>query len=529
MITLPFRPKEAFALEGIPGLHLKLMVPEPFATGSIDALHAGFHALGRPLPGLITLAAAKKIVPPLVIKGARSYQNEGIRWGIETLQHYGACIIADEMGLGKTFQAIHILKCVMLGRTLILCPGSVRETWRNELLKWGYKANEIHIMYPGAKPVLWSPRIVVCSYHHDMINRAMDQYFTGEYPEFLIMDEAHMLRGRDSKRAAVMDTVAPLIPYKIALTGTPQWSSMKDWYQLLHILFANSFGNQWDFDKRYCGAVPGKHGGLEYDKKAPLHSEELALRLKYYMIAREKVQVAKELPPLTVSVRWVDGTPEAKKAFMKMQLNIGKGSVTDAILATLRGKVDEVLRLAQEARRFVLTTWTNTGAAELHRLLNEAGTPCILVTSSMSGPRREQAIQLAVAQKCGLVATHDLFAVGLNLQEVSSTGILHALDWVPLKLAQLFNRLHRINTVNPVTWHVVAMRESIDQVLVDTCVNKLDQFRSVMGKTKHRNMRHALADSKSNQSAEKAALASIYEALEVKHADQYESTEEDEG
>lgn len=514
---IDFQPKDAEKLQAIPGLKLHGL----HATGSVDAIDAAKFVLNPQSvkPVRHTDGVPNKVNP----KGARQYQKFGINWLIQTLSKHGGAILGDEMGLGKTFQTIQMLRHTMVGRALVLCPGSVRETWREELLKFGYKPEEIAILYSGGKDWDRSPscKVVVCSHDYRMIDRTMTLSFAGETPEFLVLDEAHRFRGRKNKRIDVMEDTAALIPYKVGLTGSPQWNSMKDWYSLLHILFGYRFGGQWDFDKRYAGAKPGIHGGLDYPKKDDakitpkiLNTEELQIRLSHYMLARLKSEVAADMPPLTISMRWVDPTPEAKRALQKMQMG-GRSSgspVHDAIVATLRGKVEEVLALAGEAKRFVLCTWTNAGAADLHRLLNEQGTPCLLATASMSGQKRAAVIREAVDRGCGLVATIDLFAEGLNLQKVASVGILHALDFVPEKMRQLMARLHRIDIVDPVTWHVVAMRESVDQYIIDAGVFKLDAMERMLGKKTE--LRGALKDDKKEAASEKTALENLYALME---------------
>ena len=126
---------------------------------------------------------------------------------------------------------------------------------------------------------------------------------------------------------------------------------------------------------------------------------------------------------------------------------------------------------------------------------------------------RASQIRLAEAKGWGVVATTDSISESLNLQHVASVGILHALDWVPLKLAQLFARIHRLGSVDPVIWYLVAMRETVDQIIMDTQVSKLDQYRNVFGQKSHREIRHALADEVAIEKAEKEALKLIYEAM----------------
>jgi hypothetical protein len=64
---------------------------------------------------------------------------------------------------------------------------------------------------------------------------------------------------------------------------------------------------------------------------------------------------------------------------------------------------------------------------------------------------------------------------------VASVGIFHALDWVPIKLAQAEARLHRIGQKDTVQWIYLVMENSADQIVEGTVIEKLDHWRQVMG------------------------------------------------
>jgi DNA excision repair protein ERCC-6 len=50
-------------------------------------------------------------------------------------------ILADEMGLGKTLSAISFLVCLKtsgkFGPTLVVCPATVINQWKDEIETWG--------------------------------------------------------------------------------------------------------------------------------------------------------------------------------------------------------------------------------------------------------------------------------------------------------------------------------------------------------------------------------------------------------
>lgn len=505
-------------IEGIPGL--RVHGAEGMAVGSVDAIAAARLRAGHTVEGFIKLAkvgATRAAFPDL-----RKYQRRGVRFLVNVLREHGGAILADDMGLGKTLQALTAMKLLLKEneRALILCPAAARETWRDELAKWGFTSTAV--LSPTATKAAkkeWedasSKRVLVCSYHPSLIDRTLECAFPRGVPAFLILDEAHRLRGRNSLRSKTLKDIAPLTKYRLALSATPQMDHPRDWYQLLHTLLGYRFGNRWDFDRAYCAARPNKYGGQ--DNRGVSNPEELKLRLSYYMLRREKRDVAKELPAMQWQVRWVEPTTDAKRVFQAAQLGLSKGSMHEAVLATLKGKTEETISLAKEAKRFLLATWLREHAQQLARSLSvEHDTPCVCITGDLSTEKRAAKIREAQSKGWGVVATTDSISESLNLQGVASIGILHALDWVPLKLAQLFGRLHRLGITDPVTWYIVAMRESIDQVIVQTQILKLDQWRGIMGQTSHRDFRHAIGDAVSGPQvveAEKQALKDMYEAM----------------
>ena len=111
-----------------------------------------------------------------------------------------------------------------------------------------------------------------------------------------------------------------------------------------------------------------------------------------------------------------------------------------------------------------------------------------------------------------MVATIDAAGAGLNMQGVAHYGIMHAIDWLPNKMHQAEGRLHRIGQTNGVVWNWIAMRDSADEMVVRTVVEKMDQMHSILGG--ERDMRNDVSDSLA-QSPEVEAdlLGQMYEDL----------------
>lgn len=497
----------------IPGLRV---LPEGKLRGAVDALAAAAALTSKkyPPPSFPLLEGVKWR------KELRDYQRAGISFLVRCLNEHGGAILADDMGLGKTLQTIEAIRTLSPRKTLIVCPAAARETWRDELEKWGVKgAVVLSASQTKAAKEDWKraadARLVVCSYDHRMIARAFEAAFEHELPEMLVLDEAHRIRGRESKRSKELKDSANMARWKLAITATPQYNRPRDFYQLLHTLFGYRFGSQYDFDRRYCGWESRRDGGSGLNTGAT-NTDELKLRLSFYMLRREKADVAKELPPLTRQVRWVDGTTEATKLYQSVQMGLSSRTIQRALESTLVGKMEEAYQLAEEARRFLLVTWLRAHARQMQRELENRGVPCVCITGDMSTESRAAALKLARSKGWGVVGTLDSMAESLNLQGLASVGIMHAIDYLPLKMAQAEGRLHRLGQTDPVLWYYLAMRDSIDVQIVSKVVNKLDQWRAIMGKKSNRALRDALGDHVDGAGAEQAEaelLRRLYEEM----------------
>ncbi len=71
------------------------------------------------------------------------------------------------------------------------------------------------------------------------------------FSDYLIMDEAHKIKGFEGKRASAVLSIAPLAKYKLILTGTPIPNSYLDIFNILNILYGNDYDNFFGFSPAY--------------------------------------------------------------------------------------------------------------------------------------------------------------------------------------------------------------------------------------------------------------------------------------
>lgn len=497
-------------LEPIPGLGFFREGNQ--VRGMVDAIAAACMVMGIPPPDSRQYqpGGGLAVQTEMPLKG---YQVEGVCSLAKIISHVGGALLADDMGLGKTLQTIALANFMRLTRILVVCPRFMSFGWQDELEKWGER--DYALITSGSTKRhedTWAlsrtAKWVITSY--EMMEKVMSGSFAQSVPDFIVFDEAHMIKNVGAGRSQVAKDAATLVPYKLAITATPMWSRPKDFYGILKVLFGHRFGSRTAFFTRYCGGRINEHGGLE--AKGATHEEELKLRLSHYMVRREKKDVLRELPSLTRQVVWLPADAEGEKALKAAVLNKRANATYEAVRSTAVAKLDAAVELAVQAKKFVLFTYEKAHAKELASRIDKHQVPCVCITGDISVEKRQALIKQATSTGGGIVATIDSLGAGVNLQGVANVGIMHVLDWVPLKMAQAEARIHRLGQTLPVHWYYLACHETMDEIVVKNIVEKLDQWRAIIGSASNRSLRDDLAggDTEANEAA---ALKAIYEAM----------------
>lgn len=225
------------------------------------------------------------------------YDGVGGRWlkphqrlGVQFLCARQRCILADEPGAGKTTQAIVAALESDYKHILIMCPASVKETWKRELSiyipeedseivagkKWkdsrftiiNYdilknfyeiptetrKFRQTDVDADGNLKAVYKEKTVV-SRRKAVVEAAMEdsQLFQSRF-DLIIIDEAHKLSNNTSQRFKIVnDLITRSNPRGIfAVTGTPITNRPMNLYNLLRII-GSPVARDWRaYVERYC-------------------------------------------------------------------------------------------------------------------------------------------------------------------------------------------------------------------------------------------------------------------------------------
>lgn len=419
--------------------------------------------------------------------------------GVEFLAARDRALLADGMGLGKTAQAIVAANMVGAKTVVVVCPAIARTNWRREWDRWG-TGQDLHV------------------YSYDAIVRrasAKDE-LKALAPDVLILDEAHYLKSRTSKRTKAFygpflrgDGLAACAKRVWLLTGTPCPNDVTELYPHLRGLWPELLPGDGKFQTyldRYVlwDATPF---GMKIlgNKKAAL--PELRAVLSSVMLRRRAEEVLKDLPPimwqevtldpgrLDPALAAIEASPEIKA--LRAVLEDPNATLEDAdqiALATLRKitgqrKAELVVDLVREelrenAYQKVLIFAHHVDVIERMRAaLDEFGAVMILGRSPQT--QRDQAIDAFQNDPFCQVFIGQIQACATAVTLTATNQVVFAeMSWTPADNLQAAKRAHRIGQDRPVMVRTVSLAGSIDEAITRTLARKSRQINEVFEERK---------------------------------------------
>ena len=260
-------------------------------AGRLSRLRADWVTLGRRLTAPITLD--ETMFSEDLGRILRGYQKEGVMW-LRLLEESGFHgILADEMGLGKTVQALALLawrKRTQRSRhpSLVICPSSLMENWRNETLRfvpdvrplliWGLQRDALFRKIRGHD-------LIITSYA--LMRRDAKRYRRLKF-DYVILDEAQHIKNPQTVNARNCKQLQAA--HRLILTGTPMENAARELWSLFDFILPGYLRTRPEFSRRYETSPSGS--SLEDQAR-----EELAARIRPFLLRRRKADVCQELPP----------------------------------------------------------------------------------------------------------------------------------------------------------------------------------------------------------------------------------------
>lgn len=418
----------------------------------------------------------------------------------------GRAILADEVGLGKTIEAGLILKEYMLRglvkNALILVPASLVNQWVEEL------NSKFHIpAFAQRKNYRWNGNnIIVSSLDTAKRSPHRENILENEY-DFVLIDEAHKLKNHKTKNYEFVRQIKK--KYCLLLTATPIQNDLMEIFNLIAILRPGHLGDVATFKQKYAG----KTGKL----KADAYLKQLIERV---MIRNTRENTDLKPSNRLVETIWVEFT-EVEKSFYERieQLNIVHDTFTKMTLLReicssreacylsllklhntrtdhgeeLKTLINNLNQLPHhsKARRTVeliktigdekVIIFTEYRATQIYLqwYLQQHGITSVPFRGGFKRGKKDWMIQLFKEKAQVLIAT-EAGAEGINLQFCHHM-INYDLPWNPMHIEQRIGRIHRYGQENDVHIYNFAIKNTLEEHVIDLLYQKIDIFERVIG------------------------------------------------
>ncbi|MCC5904984.1 MAG: DEAD/DEAH box helicase [Balneolaceae bacterium] len=421
------------------------------------------------------LATIKENVSPdysLLKTELFSYQKEGV----EFATFRKGAIIADEMGLGKTIQAIAtaVLKKEIFDfkKTLVICPASLKEQWKEEVEKFSHEEAIVVEGTPDEREEIYrTTEAYFIIINYETVLRDLHELNRMD-ADFIILDEAQRIKNFTTVTANTIKSLNR--KHALVITGTPIENRLIDLYSIVQFIDPYYLAPLWEFSYQHCFFDTGTR-----DKITGYYNlQDLQERLKPILIRRERRDVIKELPnvsEITIPVGmhsdqqmyhagFASGiakilrkkyiTPYEQQRLMLLLNNmrmvcdctylIDKETYHSPKLQELKYILLEKLDLLNTDKKIIIFSEWVTMLHLIGKMLNETGIGFARLTGQVAVKNRGKLIKkFETDPDCKVFLSTEAGGSGLNLQ-VADTVINFELPWNPAKKNQRIGRINRL-------------------------------------------------------------------------------------
>jgi SNF2 family DNA or RNA helicase len=440
---------------------------------------------------IAALTTADDELPDVKLKdGAlRPYQRRAIAIA-DALD--GRMYLADEPGVGKTLPAIAYALHRECKRILVICPGSLKGQWRDEIEQraWGdvfiARGQRDERVPASTRWLIINPELL--THRFDQLSLYNAQY--------VIRDEAHSDKNqKEGSRVDALTKLACQAPYYWPLTGTPIDDKPIDAWVQFHAVRPNWWGARYEFGLVHCHPeknwwASNKAGRDIFDFTGVTQSTKPVLRerLQMVMLRRTIDAVGLQMPRQTRTQMRVDLSADARKQYdavtkeyrdLVREASKGKSKEEAKIaLDKLRpqraklalqmrrvssmGRIDEtvevVISRVEAGERIIIFGFFRETVEALRDALKKQKVKVDLIYGGDQARREDVIKDFKDGKLDVLVSSIEVGGVGLNLQHVCRTTIAHELSYKPIHITQSEARVYRSGQEKPVQ-HIYMMGE----------------------------------------------------------------------
>lgn len=456
----------------------------------------------------------------------KALQKEGVKFLLSNKK----CILADGMGSGKSIQSIVASICTNVDKILIICPASVKSTWKRELRyyvdekditivngnNWGETTKFTIINYDILDNFYTVPtenvieEVVTKDENNNIVTKLVtktkkstkkavieecmknSRLFQEKFG-CVIVDEVHRMVNNKSIRYQVIDDLFKRTrpPFRFLLTGTPMTNKPMNLYYILKLIDAEVTDDYRFYVKRYCG---GKEMKLRTGKKILIANDatnldELKEKIKHVYIRRLLSQMS-DMVKKNIEVKEYDLNEkqtirynELWDEYVKAQEEKGnndseayrqlvEGTIVRQYLA--KEMIPNTIHLAEEIidndeKVIISCTYTE----EVNELKKYFGKIAVVYDGKMTSKQKDKSeYEFMNNPKIKVfIGQIDSASVGLTLTAATKL-IFNSFSFSSSVLKQMEDRIYRLTQTKDVTCYYQVFTDSISQHVYNTVLKK---------------------------------------------------------
>ena len=436
----------------------------------------------------------------------RPYQVAGVMY----LSEVKNAILGLDMGLGKSLISISFLELCGFNKIFVITPNSLKHNYKNEIEK--FTNSKAHVI--GYKKNLYSieeAKYIIVNYEY--FNSSNFKKTEAKFKKLnigkidcLICDESHRLGNssntfKNFKKIFKESVFSNGSVSKIFMSGTPANSKVTQLYNVLNQICPLEFTTKKYFYEYYCGMTYNKDGyGWEFNENHTNY-EELYNKISPFIFRKKKIDVLKDLPPITFQKVVLEMSDEEYKTYYEIEEGVANeftnGKVVNPLAIMMKLKqytsflkikyvsemIDTVLEMDE---KFVVIDFFKENLKEISKQYSEIS---VLHTGDIkdSGVRAKM-----VADFENLSSNIKLFLAssstskeGLTLVAASKL-LLMTIPWVYSEIDQIASRIYRIGQVKPVNIYIPMVKNSIDSYILGIAERGQNELSQVIDGEKYK-------------------------------------------
>lgn len=429
--------------------------------------------------------------------------------GIKFMAARNAALLADAMGLGKTIQVLGLVNLdESIKSVLIVCPATLRLNWAREAGKWLVRPFNVGVVETADAPST-ETNFVIVNFERVRDKKLLAALMARKW-DLVAIDEGHRVKNPKAQQTvavlgkatrgndAAVEGLITNARRKVILTGTPLPNRTIEVQPLLGALVPETFGNFFQFGKRFADAYQDKWG-WHFDGSSNLDELQTQMRSSV-MIRRLKEDVLTELPAkrrqvVALAPNGAAKLIEQEKALFNFkpadttkegyEAAVSKLSMGSAVDFEEMSRIRHELALTKVPKviEYVQDMFANgvdkIFVAAHHRDLIEliaAGCPemnPVTLTGDTSMTDRQTNVDKFQNDSTCRLFVGSIIAAGVGITLTASSHVVFAeLDWVPGNVTQTEDRCHRIGQRNSVNITHLLYEGSLDAYMAAVLIAK---------------------------------------------------------